>query len=108
MTASELALVMSRHMGRECGISCKALAEQCGVPERHIRKLVSELRFEGTAIVGKPDTGYYVATEPHDIDDFVNFHFARARHSLAMVSRVRRVSMPELLGQLQLVEGRSV
>lgn len=108
MTASELALVMARHMGRANGISCKHLAEQCHVPERHIRKLVSELRFEGTAIVGKPETGYYVATEPEDVQEFVDFHFARARHSLAMVSKVRGMAMPELLGQLELVEGKGL
>lgn len=102
MNASELLLILSTHRGRANGISGDALAARCDVPARRVRELISEMRFEGVAIVGTPATGYYVAEAPEEIKEFEDFHFARARHSLGIISRVRGVSMPILLGQLSL------
>ena len=107
MTSSELLLILAPHRGAANGISCERLAAQAGVHERQVRKLISDLRFEGTAIVGTPETGYFLAESEEEIKVFTDFHFARARHSLGIVSRVRGIALPALLGQLSLVEGKS-
>lgn len=107
MNASELLVHLASHRGAANGIKCATLAAQTGLPERQVRKLISDLRFEGAAIVGTPETGYFIAESKDEIDRFVKFHFARARHSLGAVSRVLRISMPEIMGQLSLVESKS-
>lgn len=104
MTSSELLMILSRHRGAAAGIKCADLAVQAGIQERQVRKLISDLRFEGTAIVGTPETGYYMAESPEEIKQFTDFHFARARHSLGIISRVRGIAMPSLLGQLSLMD----
>jgi biotin operon repressor len=110
MTSSELLLILAPHRGAANGISGKALTAKAGLPpeaERQVRKLISDLRFEGTAIVGTPETGYFLAESEDEIKQFTEFHFARARHSLGIISRVRGIALPALLGQLSLVEGKS-
>jgi hypothetical protein len=107
MTSSELLVHLASHRGAAAGIKCATLAAQAGLPERQVRKLISDLRFEGVAIVGTPETGYFMAESEEEIKQFTEFHFARARHSLGIISRVRGIALPALLGQLSLVEGKS-
>jgi biotin operon repressor len=105
MTSAELLSILSQHRGRATGISCEQLAAQAGVPQRHVRKLVSEMRFEGVVIVGTPSTGYYLATTQEELQEFDRFIHKRAMHSLTILSRLRKVGMPTLLGQLSLNQG---
>lgn len=110
MQASELLLLLSSHRGAANGISGKALTAKAGLPpeaERQVRKLISDLRKQGTAIVGTPDTGYFMATTAKEIQQFADFHQHRAMHSLTIVSKVRQIALPVLLGQLSLVESKS-
>lgn len=88
------------HYGRENGIHARELAKAIGQNERNLRHLISALRFDGVAIVGTPKTGYYVAVNPAEIEEFCQFHLMRARHELGIVSRVKNVALPALLGQL--------
>jgi biotin operon repressor len=93
---------LNRHIGAAKGVSAEALARALGVPERRIRMLVSELREEGVAICAHPETGYYIAETPEEIERCCEFLRARALHSLTLESRLRRIPLPELLGQLRL------
>lgn len=104
MQASELLNLLQAHKGRAQGIKCAALASRSGLPERQVRKLISELRFEGCAIVGTPETGYYMADSTEEVSEFTEFHWHRIRHSMAIVSRVTKQSIPALMGQLSLLE----
>lgn len=102
MTAAELLNVLSQHQGREHGIACADLARKAQIPEREVRKLVSELRREGIAICAKPKTGYFLAVTPEELRESCEFLHARAMTSLQLASRIQNISLPDLLGQLKL------
>jgi biotin operon repressor len=102
-TKTEVLNALARHQGRERGISAKRLAEQLGMPPRRLRKLISELRDgDGVAICGTPATGYYMAVTPEELNASCAFLEHRAMHSLRLLSRMKKVSLPDLLGQLRL------
>ena len=104
MQASELLNLLQAHKGRALGIKCAALATRAGIPERQVRKLISDLRFDGAAIVGTPESGYYLADSTEEVHEFTEFYWHRIRHSMAIVSRVTKQSIPALMGQLSLLE----
>lgn len=101
-TVNQLLNALSRHQGRDKGISAKALAADIGVPPRQLRRLVSAAREDGIAICGKPGSGYFVPVTPEELAESCAFLEHRALHSLRLLSRMKRVSMPALLGQLKL------
>lgn len=90
------------HVGASRGITARHLAGRLDCPERHVRKLVSELREEGIAVCGLPRTGYYIAATAEEVEDTCRFLRERALHSLTLESRLRKVPLPELLGQLRI------
>ena len=102
MNATQVLNALARHQGRESGIAAKDLAAQLGVPARHLRKFISELREQGIAICGQPATGYFMAVTPEDLQASCAFLEHRALHSLRLLSRMKKVSLPDLLGQLRL------
>lgn len=101
-TRHELLAYLSRHVGRENGVTCAAIAGNLQATEREVRKLVSALREEGVAVCGHPATGYYIAAEPEDIERTCAFLRARAMHSLVLEAKLRKIPLPDLLGQLRL------
>jgi hypothetical protein len=77
------------------------LATLTGVTGRELRKLISELRTEGVAICGRPETGYFIAETAEELDAFcIKYLEARALHSLKLSSRLRNIPLPVLAGQL--------
>jgi biotin operon repressor len=101
MNSAELLNVLSRHRGAANGIHVARLASNTGQPERHLRKLISALRKEGAAICGKPETGYFMAETANELDEFcIKYLEARALHSLTLSSRLRKIPLPVLAGQL--------
>ncbi len=93
---------LARHQGRDAGISADALARDLDVPVRRLRKLISEAREQGIAICGHPSTGYFVPVTPEELQSSCAFLEHRALHSLRLLSRMKNVSLPELLGQMKL------
>lgn len=107
MNALDILSILRNHCGRANGISGADLTRQAGLPpggDRVVRKLISELRLQGQAIVGVPETGYFIAQTRSELDEFAKFHKSRALHELTILSRVLKVSIPELAGQLSLTE----
>lgn len=102
VSKTELLNALSRHQGREHGIGAKALAEQLDMPPRRLRTLISECREEGIAICGHPSTGYFMAVTAEELGQTCRFLEHRAMHSLRKLSRMKRVSLPDLMGQLML------
>lgn len=94
--------VLSRHIGRGHGISVKQFAEQTGLLPRTIRTHISELREDGHAICGTPKDGYYIAETPEELEHTCEFLRSRAMHSLTLESKLRRIPLTDLLGQLHL------
>lgn len=102
-TKTDLLNALSSHLGRDHGISASALAAELSVPTRQLRLLISRCREEdGVAICGHPSTGYYMACTPDELAESCAFLEHRALHSLRLLSRMKKVSLPELVGQLKL------
>lgn len=102
MTTADMLNLLAQHQGRERGICCADLARKAGITERQVRTLVSALRREGVAICAKPRSGYFLAVTPAELKESCAFLHARALHSLQLASRIQKVALPELLGQLLL------
>lgn len=54
-------------VGRENKISRQSLAICTGLPDRSVRRLISDARMLGVPIVGDPAGGYYMAETEGDI-----------------------------------------
>jgi biotin operon repressor len=104
-THTALLNAMSRRQGKDRGICARDLAAELGVSMRRLRSLISAAREEGVAICGRPQTGYYMPTTPEELEAACRFLRARAMHSLRALSRMQRVTLPVLLGQMLLNQG---
>lgn len=107
MNATHLLNVLARHQGRESGIAAHDLARAIGLTpndagRRRLRHLVSELREQGIAICAQPKTGYFIPVTPDELKESCAWLEHRAMHSLVLLSKMRKVALPELLGQLKL------
>lgn len=99
---TQLQTLLSRHIGRENGITAQAVAQLIDVPPRQVRHLVTELRMDGVAVCGTPRDGYYIAASGEELEATCQFLRARAMHSLVLESRLRNVPLPDLIGQMKL------
>lgn len=102
MNANQMLNLLSRHQGRENGIGARELADQVGLSQRRVRLFISALREDGIAICGTPSTGYFIPVTPEELGESCAFLEHRALHSLRLLSRMKKVSLPDLLGQLRL------
>lgn len=105
MTAQDKARVLAelmRHLGREKGVNARELAQGLGMALREVRFAVTELRLEGIAVCGTPETGYFIAATPEELEETCNFLRSRAMHSLVLESKLRKLPLLELLGQIRL------
>lgn len=101
MNSAELLNILSSRRGQDNGIHVDRLALITGQTPRTLRTLISQLRAEGVAICGKPETGYFIAETPEELDQFcIKYLEARAMHSLKLSSRLRKIPLPVLAGQL--------
>jgi biotin operon repressor len=100
--AALLQLLATRHAGKAHGISADALARSLDIGERMLRALVSQAREAGVAISATPETGYYIAENAEELAASCEFLRSRAMHSLRMEAQLRRIPLPDLLGQLHL------
>ena len=90
------------HKGRANGIKALHLSVATGMSERTLRSAISNLREAGIAVVGTPDTGYYLAQNTDELNECCAFLRSRAMHSLVIEARLKQISMPELMGQIAL------
>jgi len=97
---STVLTVLSRHIGSGNGIGMKQLSPLLGIAPREIRHRITELRDDGHAICGTPKEGYYIAATPAEWQKTRDFIVSRSMHGLVWVSRVEKIALPDLLGQL--------
>lgn len=102
MITAQLINVLSRHQGQDNGINADALAATLGIPPRQLRKLISAAREQGVAICGRPSSGYFVPVTAQELEQSCAFLEHRALRSLRLASRMKKLSLPVLLGQLLL------
>jgi hypothetical protein len=108
ITAERVLEVLSRHIGAAQGLhvdelvfALTATASNAHL-ERQVRTVVTALRLQGQHICGHPRSGYYIAATPEDLDATCEFLLERAMTGLSQVAAMRRVSLPDLRGQLRL------
>jgi len=100
--------VLSHHIGKCKGISAQSLAEACLIRPvsphdlRHLRKIIQRLRGDGHHICAHPATGYFIAENAEELDATCEFLYERAICSLKQISRMKKVAMPDIRGQLRL------
>ncbi len=97
--------VLRDHTGRASAIGCEALAAIAGIPAREVQKVIHRLRCEHghpIASTAAPPAGYYLPESAAEIEQFVQEQRRKALGTLAAIAAVRRVALPELLGQLAL------
>ena len=109
ITPAQVMSELAHHVGADNGLHVRELVTRitgqlvsCAMLERQVRKIVTDLRMEGSHICGHPGTGYYMAATAQELADTCAFLRSRAMSSLVIESRLRRISMPELLGQMVL------
>lgn len=108
LTREAVLSAMERHVGAHRGITGACLVlEICGLyatraHERQLRKVIEELRREGHHLCGTPAEGYYIAASEDELLRTCEFLHDRAMTTLAQVAAMRRVSLPDLRGQLRL------
>ena len=109
ITASLVLGVLGGHIGASNGINADQLARKCAGQdardpgaERLVRKLIQELRTEGFHICGTPATGYFLAANADELDRACAWLYSRAMTSLVQIARMKKVSVPDLRGQLKL------
>lgn len=101
---------LRNHIGQDAGIEIESLVwetcrrEPTQSRQRLAREIVSELRREGHHICAHPNHGYFIAANDKELDDTCRFLTDRAITSLAQVAAMRRVSMPDLYGQMNLLK----
>lgn len=100
---------LAAHIGERKGASAAQLvAEITGataedpVGERALRNTIHDLRMEGYPICAHPTSGYYVAETDEELDRTCEYLYERALCSLQQISRMKKVSLPDLRGQLKL------
>jgi biotin operon repressor len=102
-THDQLLAILSRdHIGRNNAVSGEALASRIGCKVRTIRSMVLKLRENAVAVCGRPETGYYIAESAEEVDATCKLLEAHGLHQLAVAARLRKTTLPELLGQLHL------
>lgn len=100
-TTDLLDLLVS-HTGRATGIKASDVAEQLGVSTRQVRERVTALRLDGIAVCGTPETGYFIAACAEELEETCQFLRSRSMHALMLEARLRRIPLPDLLGQIHL------
>ena len=102
ITPDSVLAILGCHIGAENGITAERLAGQLGISARELRKHVSALREQGIAVCGTPRFGYFVARTEGELEDSCAFLRRRALHSLALEARLRKITLPDLIGQIKL------
>jgi hypothetical protein len=105
---SSVLQALSRHIGAANGVHAGQLArEVVGVPtdkatERHVRKYIVELRLEGAAICGTPETGYFMAETEEELNATIALLSSRVATTNSQITALKKLSLPDLAGQLHL------
>jgi hypothetical protein len=110
VTRDAVLAALSRHIGAGNGVTVLRLtAEALGGPlwategaQRQVRRMVQELREAGHHVCADPQHGYYIAATQAELDATCEHLHARAMCSLRQIAAMRRVSEPDLRGQLRL------
>lgn len=99
--------VLRERIGQAHGLTARDLVLQLtgrvsAADERHLRDVIVALRCAGHPVCGHPSTGYHLAGSAAELDRTCEFLYGRSMTSLRQISAMKRVSLPDLRGQLNL------
>lgn len=105
--------VLARHIGRENGATAEQLVQElsgfsqtarpfAAVLTRQLREAVVQLRLDGHHVCATPENGYFLAATAEELDATCVFLHERAMTSLKQIAAMKRISLPDLRGQLHL------
>jgi len=94
--------VMQNHIGRDCALGGKELAQALGISMREVRKLTDTVIDAGVLLCSHPAHGYWIALNADELEATCQFHRSRALHELCKEAKLRRVGLLDLLGQMHL------
>lgn len=102
-----LLAALRNHIGRERGVTASALVREIygwtdAPAERNLRSLIVELRLQGHHVCAHPRDGYFLAADEAELEETMKFLRDRAMTSLTQASRMRGISIPDLVGQMHL------
>ncbi len=104
-----LLAVLSLHVGAPRGMPARALAEAVNrmaekdlVNDRQLRHLVVDLRLRGHHVCATPEHGYFMAADEGELSATCMFLYRRGMTGLKQVAAMRKVSLPDLAGQLRI------
>lgn len=97
-----VALQEGGHLGKSRGIAARHLAGRLDCPDRHVRDLVTQARKAGYAVCGVPRDGYFIAVTAEEVEETCDFLRARALCSLTLEAALRKMPLPDLIGQMRL------
>ena len=109
----EIMSVLSEHVGRERAIGMGELYEkvfnelwQNRINDtRRLRQLITELRRKGKPICSASTSeggGYYLPAVGQELDQYCQRRRMKALKELSIEAKIRKISLPELLGQMAL------
>ncbi len=99
---------LSKRIGARRGIKGRDLANELfgygatATDERNVRYSVERLRLQGHHICAQPGTGYHMAETADELDATCEFIYNRAIKGLTQIAAMKKVSVPDLRGQLKL------
>ncbi|RMG56327.1 MAG: hypothetical protein D6717_06835 [Gammaproteobacteria bacterium] len=105
---SDVLEALRAHIGSMNGVHARDLVKEitggysCPPLERRLRQLITELRLDGHHVCAHPETGYFMAANEDELNQTCLFLYERAMTGLAQVSRMKKISLPDLRGQLRL------
>ena len=108
LTRDTLLVALRNHIGRRHGVTATALCREVlgchptSGDERLLRTLVVELRMEGHHVCAHPRDGYFLAANAEELQETCGFLRSRSMSGLQQISRMTRVSIPDLVGQMRL------
>lgn len=107
LTPDTVLAVLQHCVGESKGRTAEELARaitgrRTEADQRRLRQVIEALRTAGHRICSNPAHGYYLASNDDELNRTCSFLLDRANTSIRQVSAMKRVSMPDLRGQLGL------
>lgn len=108
ITSDKVLQALSHHIGESNSVCSDRLVSEITqspsntVEKRFMRNVIKQLRADGYHICGTPHTGYYMAETMEELNKTCGFLYKRAMCSLTQIAAMKKVSIPDLSGQLNL------
>ncbi|MEQ9132681.1 MAG: hypothetical protein RJQ08_08570 [Salinisphaeraceae bacterium] len=109
ITRDSALLALACHNGRENAIHASDLVieitgsrDNVEAGKRRLRHVIEDLRRDGHHVCGLPSFGYYMAMSDAELNATCAYLYSRSMTTLQQVAAMKRVSLPDLRGQLRI------